>query len=212
MPAKPKTALASAFEAAGYRSAQDRLDEIADAALADHPRTLDLARDTVLNAVAGDVELVWVMTQRWHNMAADLLLAAAAARSRAKSGARQLMDTIDQTPLSSGATASENTRDGSPQREAGLRVGLPSIAAREEARGFAARVISKLDTFRINNRPLGDCTPEEALGWRASRLRDARFILLAVSNLPPGRPIRDSITASEIEEYYARAQVELANE
>jgi hypothetical protein len=50
------------------------------------------------------------------------------------------------------------------------------------------------------------------MAWRASRVRDARFVYLAAVNLPPDRPIREFITAEEIEKLYQRAQQETANE
>ena len=99
-----------------------------------------------------------------------------------------------------------------PQRASGLTIAGPSRAEMDEARHAVARVISKLDTFKVNGRPLGDCTAQEAMAWRASRVRDARFVYLAAVNLPPDRPIRDFITAAEIERLYQQAQAETANE
>jgi hypothetical protein len=207
-----QSAIAAAFTAAGYRSTRERLDEIADAALAEHPRTLDAARAYVLRTVMNDAVLLWTMFERWHGPAADMLLQAAAARRRAKSEAIIDAKTTGSAPPSSGANGVRSTIGESPQRAGSIAAAGPSPAAREEARSAVARVISKLDTFKINGRPIGDCTPEEAMGWRAARVRDARFVYLLASNLPPGRPIRDFIRPEEAEQFYARAMQEHANE
>lgn len=206
------TAMAAALSAAGFQSSHERLNEIADAALAEHPRTLDAARAYLLREVKGDAALLWTMFERWHGPAADMLLQASAARGRAKSEANAITKTRGASPPSSGATLFANTTPDPPQRTGSLAAAGPSAAAREEARSAVARVISKLDTFKINGRPIGDCTPEEAMGWRAARVRDARFIYLLASNLPPGRPIRDFIRPEEAEQFYARAMQEHANE
>lgn len=69
-----------------------------------------------------------------------------------------------------------------------------------------AAKLSKLDTFLVNARPIGDCTPEEAEGWAGSRERDARFVRLLISGLPPDRPIRESIKADEADSIYEKAE------
>ena len=207
-----KTAIAEAFEKVGFRSTQERLDDIADAALDLHPRTLDAARAYVLREVNGDAALLWTLFLRWHGPAADMLLQACAARRRSKAEASRRADTNPGMPPGSGATEGQTTRSAPPQPTGDRNVAGPSYAAREEARRAVAGVISKLDTFKINGRPIGDCTPEEAMGWRAARVRDARFVYLLAVNLPPGRPIREFIRPEEAESFYARAMAENANE
>jgi hypothetical protein len=206
------SALAEALKSAGHRSSQEQLDAIADAAFAQHPRTLDLARQYVLDAVRDDAALLWTLLERWHRPAADMLLQAAAARRRAKSEATVAAKTNIRLPPASGAKLDQDARNMPPQRASGLTIAGPSRAEMDEARHAVARVISKLDTFKVNGRPLGDCTAQEAMAWRASRVRDARFVYLAAVNLPPDRPIRDFITAAEIERLYQQAQAETANE
>lgn len=207
-----KTAIAEAFEKVGFRSTQERLDDIADAALDLHPRTLDAARAYVLREVNGDAALLWQLFLRWHGPAADMLLQACAARRRQQSEAKAAAQTRASSPPQSGAKPATHTVDHAPRPTGGSNVAGPSIAAREEARSAVARVISKLDTFKINGRPIGDCTAEEAMGWRAARVRDARFVYLLAVNLPPGRPIREFIRPEEAEQFYVRAMAENANE
>lgn len=40
-----------------------------------------------------------------------------------------------------------------------------------------------LKTFLVNGRPIGECTVAEAIGWAASRERDAQFVRLITSGL-----------------------------
>ena len=76
---------------------------------------------------------------------------------------------------------------------------------------MAAKTLSKLDTFLINNRPIGDCTPAEALEWAKSRKRDLRFIEFVTSGLPFDKPIRMFVKPNYADDMYARAQTEIAN-
>jgi hypothetical protein len=205
------TATSLAFAKAGIRSPRERLEQIADEAFAEHPRTLDAARALVLRAVMNDAALLWVMFERWHGPAADMLIQQAAARKREKSEAIHGAKSTHVPPPHFGALRETNAQMPTPQRASSQSTG-PSLAAREAARMSVARVISKLDTFKINGKPIGDCTPEEAMGWRATKVREARFIYLMCSGLPPGRPIRDFIRPQESEEFYSRAMTETANE
>lgn len=207
-----QTAMSAAFAKAGYDDPHAQLAAIADAALAAHPRTLDAARAEVLRQVSGDAALLWVMFERWHGPAADTLLQAAAARKRAQSEANRHEHTNSSAPPSSGANVQANTISDQPQRAGSLTAAAPSLAAREEARGAVARILSRLDMLRINGRPIGDCTPEEAMAWRAVRVKETRFIWMLCSGLPPHLPIRDFIRPQEADEMWSRAERESANE
>jgi len=66
--------------------------------------------------------------------------------------------------------------------------------------------LSKLDTFLINGRKIGDCTPEEAEGWAGSRERDAKFVRMLIHGLPPDKPIRDSIKGEEADSIYEKSE------
>lgn len=191
----------SAHKAEAFTSArgtpQQRLDEIADAAFAAHPRTLDACREFVLRNVVGQADLLWALFDRYQRQATDMLLAGAAARKREKS---------------SGATTHTNTRDISPPTAGGPQSAGPTDEEKEAARGVVARVISKLDTFKINGRPIGDCTPTEASGWSDTKKREMRFIYLVTSGLPPNLPIRQFIRPDEAEAFWEQAQRDDANE
>lgn len=190
----PKSALAQAFKKAGIKSPQERLDEIADEAFASHPRTHEAARDYILTEVSKNLELTLAMFANWRRPAADMLLVAAATRSR------EMRAKID-----SDASLFTNATRNQTKRSVGFS---PTQTEKDAARRWVAGVISKLDTFKINNRPIGDCTPEEALAWRDSRARDNRFVDLLVNGLPPNLPIRQFIGAGEAEALYKQAQEE----
>lgn len=70
---------------------------------------------------------------------------------------------------------------------------------------------SLLDTFTINGRPIGDITPAEALAWAKSRRRDVRFVELLTANLPPGDPIRRYRRADDTQAIYEQAQREVGD-
>jgi hypothetical protein len=193
-------ALRQALEDKGYISARDRLNGIADAALAASPRGLGEARQFVSDRVVNHADLLWeLFSERWARIAIDLLLHDATKRKQAAS-------------QSSGALGHADTRAAQPRQPGGPHPVGPSADQVREAREHAVRVLSKLDTFQINHRPIGDCTPQEALAWAESRQRDVRFVRLMVTNLPPDQPIRRFIRPEEADELYVRAQMELSNE
>ncbi len=195
---KSKTAFAEAFEKVGYQSAQQRLDAIADAAWAEHPRTMDFAREYVLREVETDAGLLWTMFKNWHRPAATFLLEASAARIRERRAAKYI----------SGASSAEHTITTQPQRAGGRNAIGPSAADKAAAREHVAGVISKLDTYKVNGRPVGDVTPEEALSFRDAKARENRFIDLLTAGLPPHLPIRHFVRPEEAEAMWRRAQEE----
>ena len=94
----------------------------------------------------------------------------------------------------------------------------PTLTELADKQAAAARVrvtvalrLSRLDTFVVNGRPIGDLTPEEARGWASSRERDARFVRMLIANLPPNRPIREFVRGQEADELYQRAEAEHAS-
>jgi hypothetical protein len=210
--------LAQALSAAGYRSARARLEEIVVRALAENSRSFDGVRAQVMLEASKDAALLVVLFERWQRPAIDALVAEVAAKrreaERAKSsGARHPANTAFGQPLAAGgsssggssseASAGANTMANMPQRS-GQKAG-PTQADREAARADVIRILSKLDTVLINKRPIGDCTPEQAYEWADSQSRQARFARMLASNLPPGIPIRRSITPDEANELWERA-------
>lgn len=65
-----------------------------------------------------------------------------------------------------------------------------------------------IDTFLINNTPLGDVTVGEALDWADAQHRNARFIKTLLDGLPPERKVRDVRTAEDVEAVYERVMQE----
>lgn len=104
-----------------------------------------------------------------------------------------------------------------PQADAARTAAAEQVRERRENRITAvlhktAVKLSKLDTFLVNGSPVGDLTPEEAMGWAESRERDARFIRLLTQGLPPGRPIRDSYRGAEVDQMYEMVEHEQGNQ
>lgn len=120
------------------------------------------------------------------------------------------------TPLNAGVTRrSVSARPSAETRE--LTPAAPNLTelADKQAARMASRLatevkLSKLDTFIINGRPIGECTPEEARGWASSRRRDALFVERLAANIPDGRPIREFVTGDEAEALYRSAEVDNA--
>lgn len=180
----PATAVASAE--ARTDPLWPKLKEIAVEALKINPRNWDGAKDAVYRAVRNDAALLWALFEPYRALAVQKLLSDAARELREAAQAVQEMDR--------GPSARRE-----PEKERS-RAGQQAVAA-------VAR-LSLLDTFKINSRPIGDCTPEEANGWASSRERDARFVRLLTANLPPGQPIRKYRRAEDTQEIYERAAQE----
>jgi hypothetical protein len=195
-------ALRQALEDKGYISARDRLNGIADAALAANPRGLGEARQFVSDRVINHADLLWeLFSERWARIAIDLLLHDATKRKQAAAQSS-----------GSGALGHADTRAAQPRQPGGPHPVGPSADQVREAREHAVRVLSKLDTFKVNGRPIGDCTANEALAWAESRQRDVRFVRLMVTNLPPDQPIRRFVLPNEADDLYVRAQMDIGNE
>lgn len=70
--------------------------------------------------------------------------------------------------------------------------------------------LSKLDTFPVNGRPIGDCTPHEVRDWLPSRHRDCRFAEMLISGIPDDMQIRKCIRPDEADKIFLRAGAEHA--
>lgn len=216
---KPDTALAAALADAGYVPPKDRLAAIADQIFAEPFRTRDAMHQAVIRKIVGDADLLWALLERYANAAIEVLLTEAMMRARAKREAAK----SSATSSSSGATSGMNITEPPSQMAGGSRgkaaaaAGFTSdekLASQVAVNEVVARVITKLDTFKINGRPIGDCTPEEILAWCASQKRNVRFAwLIANSGVPHGHRVREYLTnPEEIEAFYVRAQGEMSNE
>lgn len=190
----------AAFAKAGIESPLDRLHGIARKALRDHPRSIDAVRGQIRQQVSGDPALLWALFGRWERGAMDLLVSQVGAQLRKEREKR------------SGATQAADTTPGPPPQGGGRQAAAPSAADREAARADVVRRLSRLDTVTINKRPIGDCTPEEAYAWADSMVGQARFARALAYGLPPGIPIRRSITPAEADALFERIRQENTNE
>lgn len=112
-----------------------------------------------------------------------------------------------------GLVARPESRDGGgrklfdAQRDVAPAVANPPRRNMEAGKVLAAVVRkSILDRMLINGKPLGDCTPEEAIAWADHNDRRSRIVRLMASGVPPQSPIREFITPEE-----AERRAEMAN-
>jgi hypothetical protein len=63
-----------------------------------------------------------------------------------------------------------------------------------------------LNEFKVNGEPIGDCTAEAVLMQAERHERDARFMRLMASGVPPQSKIRDFVSAEEAEKRWEMAQ------
>ncbi len=191
-----KTAMKVAFEKAGFDGgdgdAADRLLAIGLEALGKHSHDLDAARAYILAKIGRDGNLLWQLFQRWERPALDLLIGDVARNIREERAKRE-------RDKGSGAKPNGGPRTG------------PSAAEKQAARGEVVRVLSRLDIERINNRPIGDCTPKEAIAWAGKHHIKVRFVQMLTANLPLTRPIREFIRPEEADAIYRRAEEEQDN-
>jgi len=176
---------------------ETRLMEIAMQAVRDNPRDWDGAKDALYRAVRNDAGLLWALFEPYRLQAVHKKLTEAAAALR-----QQERETID-LRLKEAARSGHSRFDnhGEHARSAGSREAATNARA-------AVVQLTLLDTFKINGRPIGDCTPREANDWAASRERDARFVRLLTANLPESEPIRKYIRPEEVQHVYTMAEKE----
>lgn len=160
-----------------------RLMEIAMSAIRNE-KIWDGAKDALFRAVRNDPDLLWVMFGPFRMQAAQRVLSEAAMMVRAE----------DIKPL----PVQENPHTPSPQSQSAARAAMAAVAS-------IARV-SLLDTFKINGKSLGDCTPAEANKWADKRATQARFVHLLTQNLPPDEPIRKWRRPEDVDAAMEQAQ------
>lgn len=187
-----------------FREAYDRfpplarIRKLAAEAWSLRPRGVDSngRRSHLLAAL--ETEMTYAALTAWHPGVAEQLVSrviseAEPSISKAARLAAQKMADRANAARASGKTA-RPTAPVEPARK------------REETIIKTAIRLSKLDTFRINGRAIGDCTPEEAAGWAASRVRDAHFVRALIHGLPPGKPIRESLKGDEADTIYEKSE------
>lgn len=184
------TAMAAAFEQAGYVPPEARLRAAAEAAIAGG--SMSVALSEFERAVRRDPELLMALVgaERLNRiMSAYLSQVARETRSRGEAGQ---------------VSSVTHSRAARPVA-APTRRGLDVIAA-------AAPTIARslLRTFLVNGQPLAEVTVEEAVSWARSRERDARFLRILTDGLPPGAVIGRYVTDEDAERAYRLAE-EAAN-
>lgn len=217
-PGLPPTAMAAAFDAAGFKHPSVRLGELALAAVRAAPSNLEQARTLFSKSVRGDADLLWELFIDHLDEAMRPWLANAAKELRAErmptreqgqgSGAVHLNS--DQPVLAafdrpasptSAAPAAPQPWRSTPR--------LNAWNSDELRRMEEERARSKLYTFIINGRPIGEVTAGEADAWARSRDRDAYFVRLLIEGMPPDLVIGKARTPEEADRLYARAEAYL---
>jgi hypothetical protein len=210
---------AKAFEDAGFVPADVRLRLAAIEALKTSPGSWDGAKDALYAAVRSDTALLWEMFAPYRSQAAHMVLAKAAAEMRESERAQRAErvvpgpsapghDECDSQMLDARRAETQNSSGRGKRNSGNQAAAAPSARAGMDAVAAVTR-LSLLDTFRINGRAIGDCTPEEAQRWATSRERDARFVRLLTANLPPGAPIRTYRRPEDTQAIYEQASQEV---
>jgi hypothetical protein len=180
------TAMGAALRNAGIIPANERLMDVAKDAVKSNPRNWDGAKDVLYKSIKNDPELLWAMLEPYRVVATQRLLTEAATLLREPVQLKEV----------GGRTRSVDRSMIDPPS------GMDAVAR-------VAR-LSLLDTFKINGRSIGDCTPEEAIRWAGARERDAAFVRMLTANLPAGRPIREFRRPEDTQELYDRARADHA--
>lgn len=167
---------------------QRRLMQVAKESIKASPRNWDGAKDALYSKIRSDAALLWELFAPYRSQAVQMLLTQAATELREEERPRLV--------AGGGAGQMASVRPENAARSA--RAGMEAAAA------VARKTL--LDTFRVNGKPIGDLTPQEANAWASSRERDARFVRLLTANLPPDRPIREFRTGEDAQELYAQAE------
>jgi hypothetical protein len=228
----PDTALAAAFEAAGYEDPLDRIGAEAwrlFPAAADHEKRRAHVRAQLDPTT---LMLFWQWQPQSAAMAIGMLLNRVkkqnfrdAARRAAEGGQPAVDNQKLIAPLTSPRDRGFAHADRAEPRPALLsqttiRSGAapnltapaqPASAAAVRAQALIAR--SALETVTVDGVPIGDLTVWEVRAWMRRRStdkreaeRDLRFALLLTDRLDGNFRIRDKITPAEADSYYARAE------
>lgn len=177
------------------------LRNVAVTALKQNRGSWEGAVDVVFKAVRNDAALMWALFEPYRAVAVQRLLTEVAQDLRANEEVTKLV----QAKPTGGQNESGPYIASAPE-------GLSDNVRRQiEARSKVA-ALSLLDTFKINRKAIGDCTPKEAKEWAAKRERDARFVNLLTRNLPPDEPIRKWVKPETVQEVWTQADQETVNE
>lgn len=207
-------ALASAFEAAGYRDPRQQLRDIATSCV-EQFTTIDDARAEFLRRALADPALAYELFKPWLKVAADDYLSSAARKAAERRREEGHRSTVEKANAAFPPRANSLPSNIVPVREhlrgkAGTVAPQPlSTMARIAA--SAARepeVRNYLHSFTINGRPIGEVTGMEARAWVRSHRRDTRFVALLAEGVPDMSAIGAHRTVEEAAAIYAQAEQE----
>lgn len=235
---KPDTAMAAALEAKDKDPADYRLRRLAreavEAVFKDKKNLNPEGTivDALNRAIRQDAGLLWALFQPWWKQAIEELLRPLMAEyleQERAAKAKPVPSGLGHTPgddhrrsarpapfplASAARTVPKPGLNGASKPS--VTIARPTPGPRPTVQQAMAAVstvarLSLLDTVIINNKPIGDLTASEALGWARSRERDARFIRLLTANMPPHGVIRDYCTPEIATKYYEQASRETAD-
>ncbi len=211
------TTMANAFISAGYVPAEERLRDIAIAALANNPKSHDSVRDEVFKGIRGEADLLWCLFEKFRRDAVDALIMSTriTLRNEAALLAEAEEPMLRRSPgydRSSANLSRDDGRYGSRQAPAARPAPacrepqVPSIRhqMRVEARAAVELTLSRLDTIIVNGRPIGDITPNEALAWADHNELRVKFVRMVTAGVPPEGVIRAYIMPDEADEMWLR--------
>jgi hypothetical protein len=209
--------IATAMRAAGYVPTEERLRAIAVEVLGVHGHNNEAARHALYARVLSQADLLCELFAPFRDQALgrylrwteeELQREAVKQQPNAHSGGQKMRD----SHVVVAAAVRPQERSGGPrgvESPPSLAASLLAKAnARREAQRHVGEVlrVSRLDTFRINNRPLAELSVGAARGWALGRGREARWILLMTANMPTDFIVGKQVTPDEAEEYWRRAR------
>ena len=211
------TAIAKAFTDAGYLTPEDKLRDHALEAAKASPANWEGARDALYRLIKCDADVLWLMLAPYRAQVADAALRAVMQEVRqhevrvapvtmAVRSTSEKTWTPDDIVVCVPMLKSPTTQPGKTQRF--LAKVVPTLQQQRVAMESRSAIVclSLLDTFKVNEQPIGDVTPREANGWTLARERDVRWVRLLTQNLPEDLPIRKYRTGQEAAELYTLAE------
>lgn len=204
------TQLKAAFRAAGFLSPNERLRQIAIAAMSQHATSNDVAIAAVLQAVRHDLSLTWALFAPYDSVAVKKLFADVRHELRQDAKARD----GGQSGHEGHGGAAPVVRQGGGQfmaeTQGGHASSRPITLAQRAAKARTAEVIrmSLLDTFTIDGTPIGDWQAGAARTWARTTGRHVRWVEMLTNNMPPADPIRRWMTPDEAQILWQRAATE----
>jgi hypothetical protein len=214
------SAFKQAFDAAGYKSDEERLCDIAVDILTRYPDwRSSRAHEALFAAVIKDPGLLWALFASYRTSAAHKLLFETMHDVRQHEIERQYRkpDGLRPVAVPSGSGQGYHETHPASARPADQFHQKPAVQPRNIRNTLD--VISKLatktllDTFMIEvkakngsvSMKLGDCRPSEARGWARAQSRDVRFVELLTKDLSDAKLIREQLSPEKAAKIRAEA-------